>query len=120
MCSLFGNLCQALGAGAVVGGPTIHIRAHRRRIGFSPPSKGTPEQKSEAGSAVMTTIHGLSQREWEPRLRIFTDDFPREMMRMLTGKLGCRGSVVEDPVSGPVVYLEGDRRSIIGTWMGPG
>ncbi|KAK7942875.1 uncharacterized protein PG986_011988 [Apiospora aurea] len=76
MCSLLGRLRHSLGAGAVVGGPTIHIRAHRRRVGFMPPSNGAPEQEPEAGSAVMTTIHGLSQREWEPRLRIFTNDFP--------------------------------------------
>lgn len=112
MCKLLGSLCHATGE------PAIHIRAHRRRGGFVPPAKTGPLSPGPAaGNAIMTTIHGLFQSEREPHLRISAGDFPHEMMCMLTDYLGCRGSVVEDPDSGPVVYLEGDQRIDAGSWL---
>ncbi|KAK7991863.1 hypothetical protein PG996_013124 [Apiospora saccharicola] len=116
MSSLLGSLCHATGERA------IHIRAHRRRVGFVPPATTGPQSPGpEAGNVVvMTTIHGLSQRGLGRQLRISASDFPREMARMLTGYLNCRGSVVEDPISGPVVYLEGDWRFDAGSWLAYG
>ncbi|KAK7931375.1 hypothetical protein PG985_002087 [Apiospora marii] len=112
MRSLLGRLCHA------VGKPTVHIRAHRRRVGFAPPATTGPQSSEpEANSVVMTTIHGLFQSERKPNLWISPGHFPREMTRRLTKRLGCRGSIVEDPVAGPVVYLEGDQRLRASEWL---
>lgn len=115
MCGLLGSLCRATSE------PAVHIRAHRRRIGFVSPATTSPQSPGpDAGNVVMTTIHGLSQSEREPHLRIPAGNFPHEMMRRLSERLDCRGSVVKDPVSGPVVYLEGDQRLKAGKWLAYG
>ena len=115
MGNFLGSLC------CTTGEPAIHIRAHRRRIGSVPPSVGSRDRrwrpKSGSDFAVVTTIHGLSQSKRTPHLETGANGCPRETMHLLTEKLGCRGSVVEDPVSGPVVYLGGDRRVIVSRFL---
>ncbi|KAK6854411.1 hypothetical protein PG995_009504 [Apiospora arundinis] len=114
MCIFLGRLCHRTGKSV------IHIRAHRRRIGCVPPSPGSQSGgwRPDANNvAIITTIHGLLPGERATHLKPSSNDFPREVVRLLTERLGCRGSVVQDPVAGPVVYLEGDHRYMVESWL---